>query len=85
MEWDSVQLLAISWVLCTSECHPGKKHQHPRTHPFIVGMAKMGSQLMTYSVSSHQMHHLPGVWDDVFDVMHQAMPVCSAQLAEPSP
>ena len=33
------------------------------------------SRQMKYVVTSHHMHHLLGVWDDMFDVTHWAMSV----------
>ena len=31
--------------------------------------------MMTYMVMSHHMHHLPEIWDDAFDITHQATSV----------
>ena len=43
------------------------------------------AQEMTYAVSSHHMHHLSEIWDDVFNVTFQAMPVCKAHTGEALP
>ena len=66
-------------------CSKEKGPWYPCTSPFIEGTAGMGSLLVTYSVLSHRMHHLPEVRDDAFNVMCQTMPVGITQTGMAQP
>ena len=68
---------SIWLAYCGSVTDIGPKNTHVNTGTLFIGLGyQNGIPVMTYVVSSHCIHNLPEVRDDMFYIIAQAMPVC---------